>query len=335
MTFALPSLTSFDRLAVPQILEVPGPSVTFFRNIEVLGAVGSLDGPFVTLAGGTLATHESDGEVTELQIVSDESVDFVKIRLSGGINIIEDLSGFEFSELIGNGTQQPVALVEGFTGIWDAKLPDIDRSIGLIKLDQDGAIVTGCFGTTDLTGSVTGNLVRMTGVDRFDSVLSAYIFALNADGTLQGVASTNGGPFGFVPSEIAPEGSTTDCTDIPQPEYAFGCGSVVYGINFDFNSADLRPDSDPVLQELFEALQADGSTSIVIEGHTSTEGSDTYNQDLSERRAQSVVDDLIQRGIDGGRISALGLGETSLLISPEDDEASRSINRRVEIACSA
>ena len=177
MTFALPSLTSFDRLAVPQILEVPGPSVTFFRNIEVLGAVGSLDGPFVTLAGGTLATHESDGEVTELQIVSDESVDFVKIRLSGGINIIEDLSGFEFSELIGNGTQQPVALVEGFTGIWDAKLPDIDRSIGLIELDQDGAIVTGCFGTTDLTGSVTGNLVRMTGVDRFDSVLSAYIFA--------------------------------------------------------------------------------------------------------------------------------------------------------------
>ena len=206
MTFALPSLTSFDRLAVPQILEVPGPSVTFFRNIEVLGAVGSLDGPFVTLAGGALATHESDGEVTELQIVSDESVDFVKIRLSGGINIIEDLSGFEFSELIGNGTQQPVALVEGFTGIWDAKLPDTDRSIGLIELDQDGAIVTGCFGTTDLTGSVTGNLVRMTGVDRFDSVLSAYIFALNADGTLQGVASTNGGPFGFVPSEIAPKG---------------------------------------------------------------------------------------------------------------------------------
>ena len=138
-----------------------------------------------------------------------------------------------------------------------------------------------------------------------------------------------------MPSEIAPEGSTTDCTDIPQPEYTFGCGSVVYGINFDFNSADLRPDSNPVLQELFEALQADGSTSIVIEGHTSTEGSDTYNQDLSERRAQSVVDDLIQRGIDGGRISALGLGETSPLILPEDDEASRSINRRVEIACSA
>ena len=73
----------------------------------------------------------------------------------------------------------------------------------------------------------------------------------------------------------------------------------------------------------------------MIEGHTSTEGSDTYNQDLSERRAQSVVDDLIQRGIDGGRISALGLGETSPLISPEDDEASRSINRKVEIACSA
>ena len=109
------------------------------------------------------------------------------------INILTEESGFEFSELIGNGTQEPVALVNGFTGIWDAKLPDIDRSIGLIELKQDGAVVTGCFGTSDLVGSVTGNIARMTGIDRFDGVMSAYIFGLNADGELVGVASNNGG----------------------------------------------------------------------------------------------------------------------------------------------
>ncbi len=332
MVFELPAPTTFDRFAIPKIAEVPSASTTFFRSVEVLGATDP-GGPFVTLAAADLETHTSGDQVTELDIAVTTPVRFVKVRMGGGIHIELAESNLELSELIGNGTQDTVDLVEGFTGIWDALLPDIDRSIGFIELTQDGAVVTGCFENVDLTGTVTGNIARFGGVDRSSGVVSAYIFSLTADGALQGVASTNGGPFGFTRSVIAPEGTVTGCSDIPQPDYPLACGSIIHGINFDFNSANLRPESDSILQQLFEGLQADGAASIVVEGHTSTEGSDTYNADLSNRRAQAVVDDLVRRGIDPSRISALGKGEAEPLIKPDNDEASRSMNRRVEIDC--
>jgi outer membrane protein OmpA-like peptidoglycan-associated protein len=66
---------------------------------------------------------------------------------------------------------------------------------------------------------------------------------------------------------------------------------------------------------------------ILIEGHTSSEGTETYNQNLSERRAQAVVAALAARGRDVARLSAAGLGDA--------DESGRSLNRRVEIHCRA
>lgn len=333
LTFELPSPTTFDRFAVPEIGEVPSPSTTFFRDVTVRGAA-ALGGEFEVLAEGTLATHESRGEVTELALVTETPVQVVEIQLSGGINIESDSSSFEFSELIANGQQQPADFSEAFTGIWDAQLPDIERSVGLIELAQNGVVVTGCFGLVDLTGTVSGNIARLSGVDRSSGTLSSFIFGVDSEGRLQGVGSYNGAPFGFIPTIAPPPDAVTDCSDIPEPETPpLACGSVVHDINFDFNSANLRPESDPVLAQLYEGLVADAAANIVVEGHTSTEGSESYNLDLSGRRAQSVVDDLIARGLDPARISALGVGEAEPLIAPDDDEASRSINRRVEIDC--
>ena len=70
-----------------------------------------------------------------------------------------------------------------------------------------------------------------------------------------------------------------------------------------------------------------------IVGHTSTEGTEDCNLALSERRAQSVVDDLVGRGYDASTISATGRGESEPLIPRDDTESARSINRRVEIDC--
>ena len=89
----------------------------------------------------------------------------------------------------------------------------------------------------------------------------------------------------------------------------------------------------PVLLELYEGLAADDAATIVIRGHTSGEGSDDYNLALSQRRAQAVVDDLIARGLDPARLSAVGVGEAEPVAS-NNDEAGRSLNRRVEILCS-
>lgn len=333
MTFELPAPTTFDRFAVPEVGEVPSPTTTFFRDITVRGAPAAGD-EFVVLAEASLATHDNRGEVTELTIVESTPVQIIEVRLAGGISIETDASQLEFSELIANGEQEPAAFSEGFTGIWDALLPDIERSIGLIELKQDGVVVTGCFGLVDLTGTVSGNIARLSGVDRSSGTQSSFIFGITDAGALQGVGSYNGAPFGFIPTIDPPDGATTDCSDIPAPETpALTCGAVIHGINFDFNSANLRPDSEPVLAQLYDGLVADTAAAIVVEGHTSTEGSDEYNLDLSGRRAQAVVDDLVARGIDPARISAAGKGETEPIISPDGDEASRSINRRVEIDC--
>ena len=62
------------------------------------------------------------------------------------------------------------------------------------------------------------------------------------------------------------------------------------------------------------------------------QGSDNYNLDLSKRRAQSVVDNLVRRGLDAGRISAVGKGEKEPIASNKD-EAGRSLNRRVSVTC--
>jgi hypothetical protein len=71
---------------------------------------------------------------------------------------------------------------------------------------------------------------------------------------------------------------------------------------------------------------------IAIEGHTSSEGTETYSLQLSERRAQAVVASLVRRGLVKDRVSTIGVGE-SRPIAPNTDESGRSLNRRVEIRC--
>ncbi|MBT3091810.1 MAG: OmpA family protein [Candidatus Thiodiazotropha sp. (ex Lucina pensylvanica)] len=69
---------------------------------------------------------------------------------------------------------------------------------------------------------------------------------------------------------------------------------------------------------------------LLVEGHTDNVGSDSFNQDLSERRAISVKNALMQAGVDGSRIDTIGLGETQP-ITDNSTSAGRLKNRRVEI----
>ena len=123
-----------------------------------------------------------------------------------------------------------------------------------------------------------------------------------------------------------------DAGEPARPE--LGCGSVIPGIRFDFASATIRPESAAVLQSLHDGLARDKSARIDIEGHTSSEGDAAYNRKLSERRAQAVVDELVGRGLERGRLAASGVGEARPL-APSDVESGRSLNRRVEIRCGA
>ena len=88
-----------------------------------------------------------------------------------------------------------------------------------------------------------------------------------------------------------------------------------------------------MLKKVFQVLGEYPENSVVIEGHTDSEGADTYNQTLSENRANSVKEWLVNAGIDSSRLQIIGYGEGKPVATNETDEG-RSKNRRVEIIIS-
>lgn len=320
--YELPALTSFDRFAVGEVLETPSASTTFSRIVEVHGSSTSATEGFVLLASTTLQTHRTRGLTTEVPIVLTRPVRWVKLRLVGGVNVTQPLSSFEFSEIIGNGAQEVPAMVTHFNGAWR-------RAALRLGLTQKGPVVSGCYdGTGALKGTVTGNVLRATGVTPA-GIPSAFILSVAADGGIRGVSSTNGSPFRLY--TVSPDATDGNACAKPTPP-VLGCGAIIHGITFGFDSADIRADSEPVLAALYDGLRSDSSASIVIEGHTSSEGTEAYNRQLSERRAQAVVASLVKRGIAPGRLSGVGAGE-SRPIAPNTDESGRALNRRVEVRC--
>lgn len=102
-------------------------------------------------------------------------------------------------------------------------------------------------------------------------------------------------------------------------------------VNFDFDSANLRPESMPLIENIADALRTDPSLLIEVQGHTDDVGSQEYNQDLSERRASEVRRILIETfGIAEQRITAVGYG-MSRPADPGATDDARAANRRVEI----
>jgi peptidoglycan-associated lipoprotein len=85
---------------------------------------------------------------------------------------------------------------------------------------------------------------------------------------------------------------------------------VVENIFYDFDKATLRPESKEALDQIIKILNDNPNVTIELGAHTDRKGSDAYNEKLAQRRAQSVVDYLIEAGIDTGRLTAKGYGET-------------------------
>lgn len=106
---------------------------------------------------------------------------------------------------------------------------------------------------------------------------------------------------------------------------------AIYGLYFDTDKAELKPQSAPSLDEIGKLLNSQPDLKVYIVGHTDNMGGFDYNMSLSQRRARSVVDRLVQGyGIAADRLKPVGAG----LIAPvasNDDETGRAKNRRVEI----
>ncbi len=101
-------------------------------------------------------------------------------------------------------------------------------------------------------------------------------------------------------------------------------------IKFDFDKATLRPENRELLSRIAGVLLTSKGHRIDVYGHTDEVGSEEYNLELSERRAQAVHDYLVKAGIDPNIITTTGFGKSSPLV-PGTDAKARAINRRVEI----
>ncbi len=109
---------------------------------------------------------------------------------------------------------------------------------------------------------------------------------------------------------------------------------VTFGdVLFDLNKAELKAAGMGDVQKLAEFLNENPERKVMIEGYTDSTGSDSYNQQLSERRAESVRRALVRAGVGIDRIQTVGYGE-AYPVASNDSPASRARNRRVEVTIS-
>ncbi|MBA3981863.1 MAG: cell envelope biogenesis protein OmpA [Alcanivorax sp.] len=126
------------------------------------------------------------------------------------------------------------------------------------------------------------------------------------------------------------------CPDTPPGTRVDGDGcpldSVIdlRGVTFELDSERLRPDAETILEWAVELMERYPDMEVEIAGHTCDLGSAPYNLSLSQRRAQSVVDFMVNSGVERQRLTARGYGLTEPAL-PNTSEANRERNRRVEM----
>lgn len=212
---------------------------------------------------------------------------------------------------------------------------------GLIRLDGRGAGTwNGDSGLITNNGDGSGTWNGPMGLVRINADGSgtwngeAGLITNNGDGT--GTLGPPARPVKMPPMpRLQPAGRFPPLKKFAPP--GAPCGYLITlndRVLFDFDKADIRPDASQLLDTLAGALRQVSATGMEIRGHTDAKGEDAYNQDLSERRAASVVAALRERGA-AQDASAKGYGESEPVapnqLQGQDNPAGRQLNRRVEI----
>ncbi|MFN3875731.1 MAG: OmpA family protein, partial [Flavobacteriales bacterium] len=131
------------------------------------------------------------------------------------------------------------------------------------------------------------------------------------------------------PRPVVPDHASSTAVDIHQVEPAVGTRIRLDNVQFAFDKAELLPGHEKELDKLVDLMTDFPYVRVEIEGHTDDQGSDDYNLRLSDARAKAVADYLLKKKVEKERLTWKGYGETKPL-KPNDSEANRAINRRVE-----
>jgi len=123
---------------------------------------------------------------------------------------------------------------------------------------------------------------------------------------------------------------TVDANALDQSLTATG-KAVIYGIYFDVDKADIKPESKAQLDEIAKLMTQHPDVKLTVTGHTDNQGTADHNQKLSQRRADAIVAALVQTyGMAAGRLTAQGMGSSAPVASNATEEG-RGKNRRVEL----
>lgn len=163
----------------------------------------------------------------------------------------------------------------------------------------------------------------------------------DGNGQLKAVVPNNGDKF-YEVSSVAPNFMYTSkkievsdevveyVADVDMHKLEIGYIEVLRHVYYDFNKSTLRPESYPELDKLLKVMTQNPYLKLKVNGHTDNVGGHDFNIQLSQRRAESVVDYLVSKGIPASRLVAKGFGETKPIASNDDEEEGRELNRRTE-----
>jgi len=197
-----------------------------------------------------------------------------------------------------------------------ALLPNLGAVTGSLR-DGEGRPIAGAEVTIGSTTPVTV-ITNEAGVFSADVEAGTWPISVQADGYLADNRSVT-----LIANETV--NVSFDLRD------ALREGAVLSfdNIYFASGSSTLKPESYGILDSVAILLRNNPTSRIQIAGHTDSDGSESSNQTLSERRAQSVYQYLVSTGIDGSRLTTIGYGE-SAPVAPNDSATNKAKNRRIE-----
>ena len=255
------------------------------------------------------------------------------VRTNQGNEAWTELFGFR-----GYGERPPFAgIPEGISGTYATNYHDF-------HVRQQGTALVGCYEWDSgvLDGTIEGRVMKITWREGEDgSQMGPAVMVFSPDGrTFRGFWWYSGNEAKLPDGEW--NGSRKSASVGSCPHWSGSVGGEltktlsstgrarVYGILFDLDSATIRPESKPVLDEVVASLKAEPTWQLTIEGHTDSTGSAEHNRVLSQQRADAVKAYLVAAGIDPARLQTAGLG-ASQPVAENATELGRSQNRRVEL----
>jgi outer membrane protein OmpA-like peptidoglycan-associated protein len=287
------------------------------------------------------ATLEKDKAEQIFPVTNQVSGRFVRVNFLSNYG---SPKAVQLREIRGYGEQEAQKLFENASGSY------LENDFKKFHLKQEGSLITGCFEDNKkiISGTIEGRTITYVAAEPGKPNKDFAVVSLAPDGSRYEAAKwddTYGDTKLF--DNIYTGKKTSDkignCSQMPDLDGAKDAAkdelenslektgrATLYGINFDFNSDVIRPESRPTLEKVAAILKENKDWKMQIEGHTDNIGGESFNRTLSEKRAAAVVKFLTDTGIEASRLSSQGAG-LSKPVASNETETGRAQNRRVEI----